>query len=107
VIWPILLAETASEIKVTIVYRSRLIGHTLPGARGLYGKGMSLLPLKEEMDRIKPPIDLVTLLEEAQQGKIDMTGRKPPPRPTPASKGDGLPKRSSRPRKVRGEGAAQ
>jgi hypothetical protein len=78
-----------------------MMGHSLPGARSLYGKGMSILPLKEEMDRIKPPIDLVTMLERAQKGKIDMTGSKPPSRPSPTTKGDGLPKRRGRPKKVR------
>ena len=62
---------------------------------------MSLQPLKEEMDRIKPPIDLVALLEEGQKGKIDMTGRKPPSRLSPNSKGDGIAARRGRPRKVR------
>jgi integrase len=51
-----------------------LVGHTQPGVRSLYGKGMSLAALKEETDKIKPPIDLVALLVEAQNGKIDMTG---------------------------------
>lgn len=95
------MADTTRDAKMNVEASTAMMGHTIPGARSLYGKGMSLLPLKEEMDRIKPPIDLVALLEEAQKGKVDMTGRKPPSRPFPASKGDGLPKRRGRPRKVR------
>lgn len=95
------MADTTRDAKMNLEASNRLIGHTLPGARGLYGKGMSLAPLKEEMDRIKPPIDLVALLEEAQKGKIDMTGTKPTLRPSPTSKGDGLPKHRGRPRKAR------
>jgi integrase len=77
-----------------------LVGHTQPGVRSLYGKGMSLAALKEEIDKIKPPIDLVTLLEEAQKGKIEMTGIKTLSRPSPTTKGDGLPRRRGRPKKV-------
>ncbi len=80
-----------------------MMGHILPGTRPDYGNGMSLAPLKEETDKIKPPIDLVTLLEEAQKGKIEMTGIKPLSRPSPTSKVDDLPKRLGRPKKVRRE----
>jgi integrase len=95
------MADTTRDAKMNVEASTAMMGHTIPGARSLYGKGMSLAPLKEEMDRIKPPIDLVALLEEAQRGKIDMTGLKPPSRPSPASKGDDLPKRRGRPRKAR------
>jgi integrase len=101
------MADMTRDAKMNMEASTAMMGHTLPGARSLYGKGMSLLPLKEEMDRIKPPIDLVALLEEAQKGKIDMTGRKLPSRPSPAPKGDGIAARRGRPRKVRGEGATQ
>lgn len=97
------MADMTRDAKMNMEASTAMMGHTLPGARSLYGKGMSLLPLKEEMDRIKPPIDLVALLAEAQKGKIDMTGSKPPSRPPPARtpKADGLPKRRGRPRKAR------
>ncbi len=93
------MADMTRDAKMNVEASTAMMGHTLPGARSLYGKGMSILPLKEEMDRIKLPIDLVALLEEAQKGKIDMTGRKPPSRPSPAPKADGIPKRLGRPRK--------
>jgi integrase len=95
------MADMTRDAKLHMEASTLMMGHSLPGARSLYGKGMSILPLKEEMDRIKPPIDLVALLEKAQKGKIDMTGSKPPSRPSPTTKGDGLLKRRGRPKKVR------
>lgn len=97
------MADMTRDAKLHMEASTFVMGHTIPGARSIYGKGMSVLPLKEEMDRIKPPIDLVALLAEAQKGKIDMTGHKPLSRPSPATKADGLPKRRGRPRKARGE----
>lgn len=79
------------------------------GMRALgYGNGMSSAPLKEETDRIKPPIDLVALLEEAQQGKVDMTGagwqsrsrRRPRSLTSPQPPSNLLVKRRGRPRKT-------
>lgn len=96
------MADMTRDAKLHMEASTFVMGHTIPGARSLYGKGMSVLPLKEEMDRVKPPIDLVALLAVAQKGKIDMTGHKPLSRPSPTTKGDGLPKRRGRPRKVRG-----
>jgi integrase len=94
-------ADMTRDARLHIEASNLLLGHKIPGNRSGYGRGMSVVPLKEEVDRIKPPIDLVALLEEAQKGQIDMTGRKPPSRPSPASRGDGLPKRRGRPRKLR------
>jgi integrase len=68
------MADMTRDAKMNMEASTAMMGHTLPGARSLYGKGMSLAPLKEEMDRITPPIDLVALLTEAQRGKVDMTG---------------------------------
>jgi hypothetical protein len=64
------MADTTRDAKMNIEASTVMMGHTLPGARALYGKGMSIAPLKEEMDRIKPPIDLVAMLKEAQRGKF-------------------------------------
>jgi integrase len=94
-------ADMTRDARLHIEASSLMLGHKLPGSRSGYGHGMSSAPLKEETDRIKPPIDLVALLEEAQKGKIDMTGRKPPSRPSPAPKGDGIAARRGRPRKAR------
>lgn len=66
------MADTTRDAKLNVEASTAMMGHTIPGARSLYGKGMSLQPLKEEMDRIKPPIDLVALLEEAQRGKVEL-----------------------------------
>jgi integrase len=95
------MADMTRDAKLHMEASTFVMGHTIPGARSIYGKGMSVLPLKEEMDRVKPPIDLVALLAEAQKGKIDMTGHKPLSRPSPTTKGNVLPKRRGRPRKVR------
>jgi integrase len=95
------MADMTRDAKMNMEASTAMMGHTLPGARSLYGKGMSLAPLKEEMDRIKPPIDLVALLGEAHRGKVEVTGRKPPSRPSPTPRADGLPKRLGRPRKAR------
>ncbi len=95
-------ADMTRDARLHIEASNFMMGHKLPGNRSGYGRGMSVLPLKEEIDRIKPPIDLVALLEEAQKGKIDMTGTKPPSRPSSTTNGDSLPKRRGRPRKVRG-----
>ena len=67
------MADMTRDAKMNMEASTAMMGHTIPGARSLYGKGMSLAPLKEEMDRIKPPIDLVALLEEAQRGKVEVT----------------------------------
>jgi len=95
------MADMTRDAKLHMEASTFVMGHSIPGARSLYGNGMSVVPLKEEMDRIKPPIDLVALLAAAQKGKIDMTGHKPLSRPSPTTKGDSLPKRRGRPRKVR------
>ena len=102
------MADMTRDAKMNMEASTAMMGHTLPGARSLYGKGMSLAPLKEEMDRIRPPIDLVALLEEAQQGKVDMTGagwqsrsRRRPRSLTSPQPPSNLPgKRRGRPRKT-------
>ena len=66
-------ADMTRDARLHIEASSLMLGHKLPGSRSGYGNGMSSAPLKEETDRIKPPIDLVSLLAEAQKGKVDMT----------------------------------
>ncbi|MGE3643784.1 MAG: site-specific integrase [Beijerinckiaceae bacterium] len=83
------MVDTTRDARLGLEASNRVIGHTLPGARGLYGKGMSILPLKEEMDQIKPPIDLVSLLTKAQINKIVM------PNPNPRLKPSDFRKRTS------------
>jgi integrase len=68
------MVDMTRDGKLHIEASNVIVGHTQPGVRSLYGKGMSLAALKEETDKLKPPIDLVALLVEAQHGKIDMTG---------------------------------
>ncbi len=68
------MVDMTRDGKLHIEASNVIVGHTQPGVRSMYGKGMSLAALKEETDKIKPPIDLVALLVEAQHGKIDMTG---------------------------------
>jgi integrase len=68
------MADMTRDAELHIEASTFLMGHKLPGTRSRYGKGMSLAPLKEQMDKVRPPIDLVALLEEAQHGKIDITG---------------------------------
>jgi integrase len=68
------MVDMTREGKLHMEASNVIVGHTQPGVRSLYGKGMSLAALKEETDKIKPPIDLVALLVEAQQGKIDVAG---------------------------------
>jgi integrase len=84
------MVDMTREGKLHVEASNVIVGHTQPGVRSQYGKGMSLAALKEETDKIKPPIDLVTLLEKAQKGKIEMTGSKPPSRPSPTTNGNGL-----------------
>ena len=67
------MADMTRDAKLHIEASTFMMGHSLPGARSIYGNGMSLGPLKEETDKIKPPIELVALLVEAQHGKIDVT----------------------------------
>jgi integrase len=67
------MVDMTRDGKLHIEASNVIVGHTQPGVRSLYGKGMSLAALKEETDKLKPPIDLVALLVEAQHGKIDMT----------------------------------
>jgi integrase len=68
------MVDMTREGKLHMEASNVIVGHTQPGVRSQYGKGMSLAALKEETDKIKPPIDLVSLLMEAQQGKIDVAG---------------------------------
>jgi integrase len=68
------MADMTRDAKLHIEASTFMMGHSLPGTRPDYGNGMSLAPLKEETDKIKPPIDLVALLVEAQKGKIDVAG---------------------------------
>jgi integrase len=68
------MADMTRDAKLHIEASTYMMGHSLPGTRSNYGNGMSLATLKEETDKIKPPIDLVALLVEVQRGKIDMTG---------------------------------
>jgi hypothetical protein len=67
------MVDMTRDGKLHLEASNFIIGHASPGVRSLYGNGMSMAPLKEEIDRIKPPVDLVALLVEAQEGKIDMT----------------------------------
>jgi integrase len=102
------MADMTRDAKMNMEASTAMMGHTLPGARSLYGKGMSLQPLKEEMDRIKPPIDLVALLEEAQRGKVELmeTGwqsrskRRPRSLTSPQPPSNLPEKRRGRPRKT-------
>ena len=98
------MVDMTRDGKLHIEASNVIVGHTQPGVRSLYGKGMSLAALKEETDKIKPPIDLVTLLEEAQQGKIDTTsGNNNSARRSFAADRHGLLKRRGRPRVLRTE----
>lgn len=94
------MADMTRDAKMNMEASTAMMGHSLPTARSLYGKGMSLVPLKQEIDLIKPPIDLVALLTEAQKGKIDMTGRSKAIRTSPATRDEGIPKRRGRPKRV-------
>jgi integrase len=69
------MADMTRDAKMNIEASTAMMGHTLPGIRAHYGQGMSVKSIKEEMDRIKPPVDLVALLADAQRGKVDMTGK--------------------------------
>ena len=98
------MVDMTRDGKLHIEASNVIVGHTQPGVRSLYGKGMSLAALKEETDKIKPPIDLVALLEEAQKGRMEMTsGSNNSARHSFAADRDGLLKRRGRPRILRTE----